>query len=80
MSNEEIAAALAAFILAHGLGTATVLYKAITLGIKKLIEWERLLSRVQSLEDARLKDLESQGLINEKLAKDINAAHTKIRT
>lgn len=80
MSNEELAAAIAAFILAHGAATATVLYKAITLAVKKLIEWERLLARVQSLEDNRVKDLEALGATIEKLNKDINAAHSKLRS
>lgn len=80
MNNAELAALIAAFITAHGAATLTILWKGITYGISKLIEWERLLKRIDDIEKARLADLESQRIINEKFQKDIDAAFAKIRT
>ena len=80
MNNTELAALIAAFITAHGAATLTILWKGITYGIAKLIEWERLLKRIDDIEKARLADLESQRIINEKLQKDIDAAFAKLRT
>ena len=80
MNNEQLAAAIAAFIVAHGAATLTVLWKGITLGIKKLIEWERLVQRVSDLETKHLELLEQQRLTNERLKKDIDAAFAKLRT
>lgn len=80
MNNTELAALIAAFITAHGAATMTILWKAITYGITKLIEWERLLKRMEDMELKRVSDLENQKAINEKLQKDIDAAFAKIRT
>ena len=79
MNNEQLAAAIAAFIVAHGAATLTVLWKGITLGIKKLIEWERLLQRVSDLEKHQAELLEQQKATHEKLKKDIDAAFAKLR-
>lgn len=80
MNNTELAALIAAFIAAHGAATLTILWKGITYGIAKLIEWERLLKRLDDIEKNRIADLESQRLINEKLQKDIDAAFAKLRS
>lgn len=80
MDNKEMAAFIATFIVAHGAATLTVLWKGITLGVKKLIEWERLQHRLNDIEKLRQSDLDTQRAINEKLQKDIDAAFAKIRT
>ena len=80
MNNAELAPLIAAFITAHGAATLTILWKGITYGIAKLIEWERLLKRMDDIEKNRIADLESQRLINEKLQKDIDAAFAKLRS
>ena len=80
MNNAELAALIAAFITAHGAATLTILWKGVTYGVKKIIEWERLQQRLNDIEKLRQSDLDTQRIINEKLQKDIDAAFAKIRT
>ena len=79
MDNQQLAALIAAFIVAHGAATATALWKGVQYGVKRLVEWERLLARVDALERELEKQKSDQGAINEKLTKDVNAAFSKIR-
>lgn len=80
MDNQELAAAIAAFLLAHGAGTAAVLWKAVQFGVKRLIEWERLIAKVDALESKLERFKTEQENQNEKLSKDVNAAFSKLRT
>lgn len=80
MDNKELAALIATFIVAHGAATLTVLWKGITLGVKKLIEWERLQQRITDLENKIEQQKIEQGVFNERIKKDIDAAFAKIRT
>lgn len=80
MDNQELAAAIAAFLLAHGAGTAAVLWKAVQFGVKRLIEWERMIAKLEALERQLEAFKKEQEIENEKLSKDINAAFSKLRT
>lgn len=69
MDNQQLAALIAAFITAHGAATLAAAWKGVQYAVGRLIEWERLIARVNALEENQ-----------EKIQKDLNEAFKKLRS